>query len=389
MKQFLQRKIIGLAAVVGLALLVIDSASASDRAASLRVKTESVKIGINHWFKQGKDPSQPMKMLMKAKGAFDRNNPDQGESLLNAALKILGDDAKPAPADKPLLPLLSEKVRSSKLFGAPEEVVIQGYHDDCMEPFISRDGKYIFFNNSKAADVKTHIHFAKRIDRTHFKYIGELAGAQSKAKDMAPTMDIANHMYFTSWRSFYTDQNSLYVGSFAREKLQAVTPALPRYVFDELPGSLCIDCDITPDGKSLVVSHAIFGGSLDFPGRSDLRWCDKVSGRWVLDPRSEEVLAHVNSEALEYAPSITNDRLELYFTRAGAVRTGKGFDTHTMIMVATRRNTTETFAEPERLINLTGFIEAPTLSLDGKEMFFHKKKGNRFILCRAVRNPNP
>ena len=49
----------------------------------------------------------------------------------------------------------------------------------------------------------------------------------------------------------------------------------------------------------------------------------------------------------------------------------------------------EAFGEPAQLSNLTGFIEAPTLSLDGKEMFFHKKKGNRFTLCRAARNASP
>ena len=44
-------------------------------------------------------------------------------------------------------------------------------------------------------------------------------------------------------------------------------------------------------------------------------------------------------------------------------------------MVATRTSVNESFGEARVLKALTGFIEAPTISLDGKEMFFHKKVG--------------
>ena len=337
MKQFYNRKLLTVVAVVAVVLSSIVGALAFDRAASLRAKAESVKVGVNHWLRDGKDPSAPLDLLMKAKAAFDHNNADEGEALLNEALKVLGDDAKAAPADKPLMPFLLQKVRSSKLFAAPEEVIIEGYHEDCMEPFISRDGKYIFFNNSNAANVKTHIHLAKRIDRTHFKYLGELAGAESTAKDMAPTMDNANNMFFTSLRSINADRQSIYVGTFAAEKVQSVKTALPPRIFKRIPGWISMDCDITPDGKLLVVSRAFFGGSLDFPERSDLMLCDNVNGQWALNRYSDNMLAKLNTEALEYAPSINDNGLELYFTRTGLVRATKGWEVHSMIMLATRK----------------------------------------------------
>ena len=36
---------------------------------------------------------------------------------------------------------------SNAAFDTPRIVTIQGYGDDAMEPFLSRDGKLLFFNN--------------------------------------------------------------------------------------------------------------------------------------------------------------------------------------------------------------------------------------------------
>ena len=43
---------------------------------------------------------------------------------------------------------------------------------------------------------------------------------------------------------------------------------------------------------------------------------------FAIDPRSQELLAKVNTPALEYAPAISTDGLELYFTRASGLGTG-------------------------------------------------------------------
>jgi hypothetical protein len=43
------------------------------------------------------------------------------------------------------------------------------------------------------------------------------------------------------------------------------------------------------------------------------------------------------------------------------------------------------FGEARALTGLTGFVEAPSVPLDGKEMFFHKKIGTTFAIYRAER----
>jgi hypothetical protein len=73
-------------------------------------------------------------------------------SLRIAALLLIGATAA-AAAD-----------RDAGSFKAPQIVTIRGYQDDAMEPFLSRDGKILFFNNLNEPSVNTDIHYAVRID---------------------------------------------------------------------------------------------------------------------------------------------------------------------------------------------------------------------------------
>jgi hypothetical protein len=43
-----------------------------------------------------------------------------------------------------------------------------------MEPFVSRDGKYLFFNNLNEPLVNTNLHWAERVDDLHSKHRGEI-----------------------------------------------------------------------------------------------------------------------------------------------------------------------------------------------------------------------
>ena len=47
-------------------------------------------------------------------------------------------------------------------------------------------------------------------------------------------------------------------------------------------------------------------------------------------------------------------------------------------MVATRAATDKPFDQPCAIKALTGFVEGPSIPLDGKELFFHKKLNNTF-----------
>jgi hypothetical protein len=55
------------------------------------------------------------------------------------------------------------------------------------------------------------------------------------------------------------------------------------------------------------------------------------------------------------------------------------------IMVAQRASVGVPFGEPRVLKELTGFVEAPCVSRDGRELFFHRWQGDKFMIYRAVR----
>ncbi len=57
-------------------------------------------------------------------------------------------------------------------FANPQRVTIQGYNDHAMEPFITRDGRYLLFNNLNQPSVNTNLHYAERIDDVTFEYMG-------------------------------------------------------------------------------------------------------------------------------------------------------------------------------------------------------------------------
>src|SRR5260221_5721335 len=59
-------------------------------------------------------------------------------------------------------------------FANPERVTIAGYSQDAMEPFITRDGTRLFFNNSNASTVNTNLFQATRIDDVTVPVGGEI-----------------------------------------------------------------------------------------------------------------------------------------------------------------------------------------------------------------------
>ncbi len=297
-----------------------------------------------------------------------------------AIAKIL-DPLSTVPIDSGMLEL------SSNLYETAQMLQIDGYDDDCMEPFITFDGNYLLFNNSNSAFTDTHIHICKRLKANHFKHLGLLSGSSSQGKDMAPSIDADGHLFFTSSRSYEKDGHSIYCGDFAEETLKNV--ALPNGdISPHKPFEINMDCDISRDGKTLILSRAHFANFLLPPDRSDLAVAEKENGTFSLNPQRQHVFLKLNTPALEYAPCLSADQLELFFTRASKkVKTNtKTFEPDFRIMVARRKDCFSSFDEPARLAALNGFIEAPTITADKKEMFFHKKVGDKFRIFCAKRS---
>jgi hypothetical protein len=76
-------------------------------------------------------------------------------------------------------------------FSNPVSVTIRGYDSDAMEPFITRDGRYLLFNDSNAPGRDTNLHYAERIDDVTFEYRGQIDGINSTALDgVAPGKNV-------------------------------------------------------------------------------------------------------------------------------------------------------------------------------------------------------
>ena len=43
------------------------------------------------------------------------------------------------------------------------------------------------------------------------------------------------------------------------------------------------------------------------------------------------------------------------------------------------------FSVPERVAAISGLVEAPSLSGDGRSLYYHKREGSRFVIYRVAR----
>jgi len=268
----------------------------------------------------------------------------------------------------------------SDLYVDPQPVVIEGYDGVAMEPFISPDGRFLFFNNSNDRRVRTTIRFARRTGLLTFRYLGELPGVNAEGLSAVPSLDLQGRFYFTTLREYPRTLKSVYVGAFDGERVIGAGPVegeiWPRHL-----GAVDLDVGISLDGDSMYISRARFIPFVPLPApiASRLMVARRRQGRFELDARSDELLGKVNRGGLVYAPAVSPDGRELYFTRAS-------FPAGMRVLVATRAAEGEPFGEPRVLSALSGKVEAPSVSSDLQELFFHKDVGGRWKIFRARRN---
>jgi len=272
--------------------------------------------------------------------------------------------------------------QGSSLYVNPQRVEIAGYNGTAMEPFISLDGRFLFFNNDDdPRSPNKSIMFAQRTGPLSFSYLGELPGVNLHVRDKveaAPSMDRQGRFYFTSTTSYERDRHTVFAGDFDGARVTNVH-VVGGDINSLADGELNMDMNISPDGEMLYVSKARLGLlSLvtHAPVGVQLLMARRAGNQFNIDPGSTQILRNVNS-GLDYAPAITDDGLELYFNR--------GPNT---IMVATRVSRNEPFGAPRSLDALSGgVVEGPSLSLDRREMFFHKSvNGACCAIYRAVRS---
>jgi hypothetical protein len=145
-----------------------------------------------------------------------------------------------------------------RAFGAPQRVTIRGYDDDAMEPFITKDGRYLLFNNRNDPRVDTKLLFAERADDLTFDYRGEIQGANSKSLEAVPSLDRSGNLYFVSTRSYDETLATIYRARFADGRVTGVE--LVPGVSIRRRGIVSFDAEISADGDTLFFADGRYTG---------------------------------------------------------------------------------------------------------------------------------
>lgn len=263
-------------------------------------------------------------------------------------------------------------------FTNPVPVAIEGYHDQAMEPFLSRDGRVLMFNNSNDPQVNTDLHWAERVTPLRFRYRGKIVGANTNALEGVPSMDRDGTLYFVSLRSYRESLSTIYRGRFSRGRVSELR--LVDGVSRKEMGKINFDAEISADGQYLYAVDGFFGGG-PVPKVADIFIARQVGERFERLANSAAITANINTSALEYAPAISADGLELFFTRM----TGMLFWRKLVVMHATRSTVKAPFGPAKAIEAISGFVEAPTVSGDGRSLYYHKKIDDMHRLFRVTR----
>ncbi len=264
-------------------------------------------------------------------------------------------------------------------FSNPVKVIINGYSGHAMEPSIARDGSYLFFNSLNDGQ-DTSLYYATRTDDVTFTSNGKINGVNGTPPhlDAVASMDLGNHFYFISVRNYPADYLNLFTGDFSSGSVSGLYAQTGNF-YIESPGWIIMDVEISPDGNDLYFVNAHFSGG-SVPDRSDIGVAHLSGGSFIVDANSTGIMVNVNTgDCLEYAPSISSDGLELFFTRLNLCTV------NSEILVAKRGTTTSSFGNPERIGAITGFVEAPSLTIDGKTLYYHMNDNGMYTIYKASR----
>lgn len=362
-------------------VFVMQSACAinPNEAKALRSKANHAQNELAIAIENGKDVSEIIPMMKRVKKLADNREIKKASSLLDEILVKLQELNQSST-------VMKADPDNSQIFTNPRKVNIIGYKDNAMEAFISRDGKFLFFNNKKTDTPKTgkNIYYARRIDDTNFEFMGEVKGVNSAKVDGVPTMDNNSNFYFVSG-VHYSKRNGyaiVYSGKFNNGRVTDIT-SHPELSLNKY-GWLNMDIEISADGSTLYATHTYFdfdNGS--FPKESYFFVAHLIDDKFVIDEFSDEIFRHINTNNQEYAASISTDELEIFFTR---LNQDDGFTFNSYR--ATRKSKDEPFSIPSRINAITGIAEAPALTNDGRLLYFHKKNAGRFNLYVLEREVN-
>jgi hypothetical protein len=248
-----------------------------------------------------------------------------------------------------------------------QAITILGYNSHAMEPFITKDGNYLFFNSLNDG-INTSLYYAQKQDYKTFTFMGEISGVNGVAPhlDAVASLDMHNDFYFVSTRNYPAVIENLQTGQFDDGTVSDVTPVYGDFNIP-ITGWLIMDAEVCKDGNYLYYVNAKFSGQ-PLPDESKIGIAVKQNTLFEKQNKSDEILQNINNAThLVYAPSISSDGKEIYFTR---IKKGSFL---TEICVSVRKNTLESFSVPKVLKILGDTPEAVSVTDDKSRIYYHKK----------------
>ena len=261
-------------------------------------------------------------------------------------------------------------------FHSPEDVTIRGYNGDLMEPFLTRDGLYLLFNNRNEAPENTNLHWARRVDDLTFLYLGEIQGVNTPALEGVPSMDRDGNLYFVSTRSYDQTRSTIYRARFRDGVASSIE--LVEGVSRKVAGWVNFDADISADGRTLYFVDGYFGRA-GYPQKASIVAAIRAGNGF--SRVKDKMFENVNRNGLQYAPNVSADELELFVTRVPKMERGA----EPAIYRSVRARLDQTFAAPQRVSAIQGFAEASALSSDGRSLYYHARVEGKFRLRRVTR----
>ena len=259
-------------------------------------------------------------------------------------------------------------------FTTPVKVQINGYNGNSMEPFLSRDGSILLFNNLNALPENTNLHWAKRINDSSFDYQGEVSGVNTADLEGVPSLDKSGNLYFVSTRNFSTTLSTLYQAKFSNGV--ATDVQLVNGISKQQAAWINFDVEVSENGETLYFVDGMLAQS-GIPTFADLVIAQRNGPSFTRLSNSASILKNINTSALEYAACISVNQLELYFTRLSLPVTASSAPE---IFISTRQNTNEPFGKPQKIEGLGAFVEATTIAPDQITLYYHRKENDKFEL---------
>lgn len=271
------------------------------------------------------------------------------------------------------------------IFGNEIHVNINGLTFDAMEPALSTDGNALFFNSLNNGTT-TSLFYAAKVNDSTFNYVGPVPVVNQTVTprlDAVASLDSVNNFYWVSTRNYPANFDNLH-------RIRFLTTGYTNfgrvhgdfYIYS--PGWLIMDAGINFYGDKLIYCNAFFNNCANAaPCIASMGVATKLNdSTFNKDANTNIIMANINDTLnyIVYAPALTKDGLELYYTRL------LKNSTQTEIMVATRTATNSAFGLPTLLVGSPYVVpEAPTVSTDKSKMYYHRKNGSLFEIYLRYR----